>query len=157
MRLSKRSEYGLRALLDLASAPPGTWVSLKDLAARNRLPPKFLEQIFLPLSHVGIADTQVGPGGGYSLGRDASEVTLGEVLRTLDGTLAPVSCLSQIAYERCSCPDEESCLLRSAMTEVRTAIVDVVDRMTLADVVAGGLRPKPRAPRARNPSRRKSS
>ncbi len=140
MRLSKRSEYALRALLDLANASPGAWVPLKELAARNNLPPKFLEQILLPLRNVGIARSQVGPGGGYSLGREASEITLGEVMRILDGRLAPVSCLSQIAYESCSCPDEASCLLRLAMTEVRTAIVDVVDRLSLADVVAGRLR-----------------
>jgi Rrf2 family protein len=140
MRLSKRSEYGLRALLDLASVSPDGPVSLNELAARNNLPPKFLQQILLTLRNVGICRSQIGPGGGYSLGREASEITLGEVMRTLDGRMAPVSCLSHTAYEPCSCPDEETCLLRRAMTEVRDAIVDVVDRMTLADVVEGRFR-----------------
>jgi Rrf2 family protein len=143
MRLSKRSEYGLRALLDLASISPSEPVPLSELAARNNLPAKFLQQILLTLRNVGICRSQIGPGGGYALGRDASEITLGEVMRTLDGRMAPVSCLSHIAYESCSCPDEETCLLRRAMTEVRGAIVDVVDRMTLADVVEGRLRQRP--------------
>jgi Rrf2 family protein len=143
MRLSKRSEYGLRALLDLATVSPDVPVPLNELAARNNLPPKFLQQILLTLRNVGICRSQIGPGGGYALGREASEITLGEVMRTLDGRMAPVSCLSHIAYESCSCPDEETCLLRRAMTEVRSAIVDVVDRMTLADVVEGRLRQRP--------------
>jgi Rrf2 family protein len=139
MRLSKRSEYGLRALMDLATRPPGEPVPLKDLAAANNLPAKFLEQIFLQLRNSGIVHSQPGAHGGYLLGRPANTITLGEIIRSLDGTIAPVSCLSQIAYERCSCPDEASCLLRAAMADVRQAIVDVVDRLTLADSV----RPRP--------------
>jgi Rrf2 family protein len=137
MNLSKRSEYGLRALFDLAGQPPDRPVPLRALAERNRLPVKFLEQIFATLRNAGIVHSQTGPGGGYILGRKADSITLGEVIRVLDGRLAPVSCLSQIDYAACSCPDETSCLLRQAMAPVRQAIVDVVDRTTLADVTSG--------------------
>ncbi len=137
MRLSKRSEYGLRALFDLASQPAGRPIPLRDLADRNHLPVKFLEQIFVTLRNAGIVHSQTGPGGGYTLGRQPDGITLGEVIRVLDGRLAPVSCLSQIDYAPCSCPDEKSCLLRQAMTPVRQAIIDVVDQTSLADVNNG--------------------
>ncbi|MCJ7512298.1 MAG: Rrf2 family transcriptional regulator [Anaerolineales bacterium] len=140
MNLSKRSEYGLRALFDLAAQTAAQPVPLRDLAERNHLPGKFLEQIFLSLRNAGIVHGQTGPGGGYTLGRQADRITLGEVIRVLDGRLAPVSCLSQIDYEPCSCPDEKSCLLRLAMSEVRQAIVDVVDHTSLADVTNGKAR-----------------
>jgi Rrf2 family protein len=136
MNLSKRSEYGLRALFDLAGRPPDRPVPLRTLAERNRLPVKFLEQIFVTLRNAGIVHSQTGPGGGYTLGRKAHSITLGEVIRVLDGRLAPVSCLSQIDYAPCSCPDEPSCSLRQAMAPVRQAIVDVVDHTSLADVAS---------------------
>lgn len=136
MRLSKRSEYGLRALFDLADRTGKSPVSLKELAARNNLPFKFMEHIFLPLRNAGIVLSQSGAGGGYSLGRNPKDIFLGEIIRTLDGTIAPVSCVSQIAYEPCSCPDEETCPLRLVMHRVREAIVDIVDHTSLADAVA---------------------
>ena len=143
MYLSKRSEYGLRALFDLAGQPSDRPVPLRDLAAQNQLPAKFLEQIFGTLRNGGIVHSQTGPGGGYTLGRPAEEITLGEVIRLLDGRLAPVSCLSQVDYEPCSCPDEKTCLLRQAMAPVRQAIVDMVDQTSLADIT-NGRRRRPR-------------
>jgi len=136
MRLSKRSEYGLRALFDLADRTGRGPVSLKELAARNNLPFKFMEHIFLPLRNAGIVLSQSGAGGGYSLGRNPEKIYLGEIIRTLDGTIAPVSCISQIAYEPCTCPDEETCPLRLVMNRVRDAIVDIVDHTSLADALA---------------------
>jgi Rrf2 family protein len=106
-----------------------------ELAERNNLPHKFLEQILPSLRNAGIVSSQLGPGGGYLLGRSADAITFGEVIRILDGTLAPVSCVSQIAYEPCTCPDEGSCRLRLVMEDVRKAIIDVVDQTTLADAV----------------------
>ena len=136
MKLSTRSKYGLRALFDMAAQPPNQPVRLKDLARRNNIPLKFLEQIFLILRHAGIVRSQVGARGGYTLGRPASHITLGQVIRTLDGTIAPVNCISKIAYEPCTCPDEQACALRAVMSQVRDAIVAVVDHTTLADGVA---------------------
>jgi len=135
MNISKRSEYGLRALLDLAENQGADPVPLFELAERNNLPQKFLEQILPSLRNAGIVSSQLGPGGGYSLGRGADEITFGEVVRILDGTLAPVSCVSKIAYEPCTCPDEGSCRLKQVMEDVRKAIIDVVDQTTLSDAV----------------------
>jgi len=136
MKLSKKSEYGLRAMLDLAAHADEGAVRLKDLADRNNIPLKFLEQIFLALRNAGVIRSQVGARGGYMLSRPAEEITLGEVIRTLDGTIAPVGCVSKIAYEPCTCPDERACPLRAAMNQVRDAIVAVVDYTSLADAVS---------------------
>ena len=138
MKLSTRSKYGLRALMDMAAQADAGPLRLKDLARRNNIPIKFLEQIFLLLRHAGIVRSQVGASGGYSLSRAADRIMLGEIVRTLDGTIAPVNCVSQIAYEPCTCPDEATCPLRAAMNQVRDAIVAVVDNTSLADAVAQG-------------------
>ena len=135
MKLSKRGEYGLKALIDLASqADPQTLVQIKDIAQRQQIPLKFLEQIMLAMKNGGILHSRAGIGGGYYLARAADEITLGQVVRLLDGPLAPISCVSQMAYERCVCEDEATCGLRLAMLDVRNAIADILDKTTLADV-----------------------
>ena len=136
MKLSKRSKYGLLALMDLASRKDPSAVPLKDLAKHSNIPPKFLEQIFLTLRNSGIVHSQIGAGGGYALGRPAKYIMLGEIIRILDGTIAPVSCISKIAYEPCTCPNESTCPLRAVMSQVRTAIVAVIDNTSLADAAA---------------------
>lgn len=161
MKLSKRSEYGLRALLDLAAHTNQGPLRLKNLAERNNIPVKFLEQIFVTLRNAGVIRSQVGAHGGYMLGRPAQEITLGQVIRALDGTIAPVGCVSVIAYEPCTCPDERTCPLRAAMSQVRDAIVAVVDYTSLADAVSRGralLNVKPQASNAKpsKPARRKA-
>ena len=138
MRLSRRSTYGLLALFDLAGRNGREPVPLKELAARNRIPARFLGQILLALRNAGIVHSQVGAGGGYTLGRPAEEIMVGQVIRVLDGTIAPVSCVSRIAYEPCPCSDEAHCPLRAVMEGVRDAIVAVIDRTSLADAIAKG-------------------
>jgi Rrf2 family protein len=136
MRLSKRGEYGLRAMIDLA-----TWesearlVQIKDISQREKIPAKFLEQILLTLKNAGIVHSKMGIGGGYYLARLPDEITLGQVIRVLDGPLAPIRCVSQMAYEPCGCPDEATCGLRLSMLEVRNAIAEILDHTTLADVI----------------------
>ncbi len=135
MKLSKRGEYGLKALIDLASqADPQALVQIRDIAERQQIPVKFLEQIMLAMKNGGILHSRAGIGGGYYLARPAAEITLGQVVRLLDGPLAPISCVSQMAYERCTCEDEATCGLRLAMLDVRNAIADILDKTTLADV-----------------------
>ncbi len=134
MRLSRRSEYGLRALVDLARHRPDGPVPLAILADRNRLPPKFLEQILASLRRAGIVRTTLGARGGYTMSADPAEVTIGRVIRLLDGALAPVGCVSLRFYERCSCPDEPACPLRDLMIDVRDALLAILDRETLADL-----------------------
>ncbi len=146
MRLSKRGEYALRALIDLgiAAAQGRALVQLGELAEKENLPGKFLEQIFIQLREAGLIDAKRGKGGGYFLAKAGSEIRIGDVVRMIDGPLAPIHCASQTAYERCSCPDEEHCGLRILMLDVRNAIADILDRYTLADVVEVTLRKRKR-------------
>ncbi len=142
MRLSKRAEYGLRALINLgiAHAAGRALVPAGLLARADNLPLKFLEQILLTLRAAGYVDTQRGKGGGYFLARPPRQVTMGELVRLLDGPLAPLACASKTAYERCSCPDEAHCGLRMLMIDVRNAVAGILDRYTLHDVVEITLR-----------------
>jgi Rrf2 family protein len=135
MRLSKRGEYGLRAMIDLATRDHGsTAVQIKDIAEREQIPPKFLEQILLTLKNAGLLHSKMGVGGGYYLAKAADQISLGSIIRILDGPLAPVRCVSQMAYEPCGCPDEDTCGLRLVMSDVRNAIADILDGTMLADV-----------------------
>ena len=140
MRLSKRGEYGLRAMINLAdyagreNASP--LVQIKDISERENIPSKFLEQILLALKNAGLLQSKMGFGGGYYLARPATEINLGQIVRVLDGPLAPIRCVSQMAYEPCDCPDEQTCGLRMAMGDVRNAIAAILDNTSLADVVA---------------------
>lgn len=135
MRVSKRGEYGLRAMVDLASQPtPGGVVPIKEIARREQIPLKFLEQILLTLRNAGLLHSRMGVAGGYYLAHSPAEITLGQIIRVLDGPLAPIRCVSKMAYEPCACPDEETCGLRLVMLDVRNAIADILDRTTLADV-----------------------
>lgn len=137
MRLSKRGEYGLRAMIELASCEEGNGImQIRDLAERQQIPPKFLEQILLTLKNAGLLNSKLGVGGGYYLARSPQEITLGQIVRVLDGPLAPIRCVSQMAYEPCGCPDEKTCGLRLIMLDVRNAIADILDHTTLADVSA---------------------
>ena len=152
MRLSRRSEYGLRALTDLVRHEGEGPIALATLAERNRLPAKFLEQIMASLKHGGIVRTTLGAHGGYAIAADPSTVSLGRVIRLLDGALAPLGCVSLRYYEPCSCLDETTCSLRDVMIDVRDAMLEILDEQTLADLAA---RPGTRLDRpARSPCRR---
>jgi Rrf2 family protein len=137
MRLSKRGEYGLRAMIILADVQknsPAGMIQIKEISAREQIPAKFLEQILLALKNAGLVQSKMGVGGGYYLARPPKEITLGQIVRTLDGPLAPIRCVSQMAYEPCGCPDEETCGLRMVMGDVRNAISNILDNTTLAAV-----------------------
>ena len=141
MRLSRRSEYGLRALVDLVHHKDDGPVALATLAARNRLPTKFLEQIMATLKHAGVVRTTLGAHGGYAIAADPTSVSVGRVIRLLDGALAPLGCVSLRYYERCSCVDEAGCPLRDVMLDVRDAMLEILDTETLADLAARPGRP----------------
>jgi Rrf2 family protein len=136
MRLSRRSEYGLRALTDLARTDSSVTVPLATLAKRNNLPPKFLEQIMATLKRGGIVRTTLGAHGGYALADDPTTVSVGRVIRLLDGALAPLPCVSLRYYAKCSCPDESTCALRDVMLDVRDATLAILDEETLAQLAA---------------------
>lgn len=137
MRLSKRGEYGLRAMIALARPSPderAPIVQIREIAEREQIPAKFLEQILLALKNAGLLHSKMGVGGGYHLAKPAAEINLGQIVRVLDGPLAPVKCVSQMAYEPCGCPDEATCGLRLAMGDVRDAISGLLDGTSLADI-----------------------
>ncbi len=138
MRLSKRGEYGLRAMIRLAEpAKPGNtpaMMQIKEISRCEKISPKFLEQILLTLKNAGLLHSKMGVGGGYYLARSAGEITLGQIFRVLDGPVAPINCVSQMAYEPCGCPDEQTCGLRLVMSDVRNAIADILDNTSLADI-----------------------
>src|SRR5436190_13372051 len=136
MRLSRRSEYGLRALIDLVRHDDVGPISLHALAQRNNLPPKFLEQIMARLKRGGVVRTSLGSHGGYAMAQDPAEISVGRVIRLLDGALAPLGCVSLRFYEPCSCPDEATCGLRDTMIDVRDAMLEILDEQTLADLAA---------------------
>lgn len=132
MKLSKRGEYGLKALIDLAAGDAEAVIHIRELAEREQIPVKFLEQILLSLKNAGLLQSRRGMNGGYYLARPPEEITLGQVVRTLDGPLAPIRCVSQMAYERCVCENENTCGLRLVMLDVRNAISEILDETTLA-------------------------
>ncbi|OGO31705.1 MAG: Rrf2 family transcriptional regulator [Chloroflexi bacterium RBG_16_54_18] len=137
MRLSKRGEYGLRAMIDLATWEMETGrgiVQIKEIAEREKIPAKFLEQILLTLKNAGLLHSKMGVGGGYYLAKTAREISLGQIIRVLDGPVAPIRCVSQMAYESCGCPDEEACGLRLVMFDVRNAMANILDNTSLAEV-----------------------
>lgn len=142
MKLSKRSEYALRALIDLGIARElgRPVLQVAELSAKEKLPVKFLEQILTQLRVAGYVITKRGKLGGYSLAKPASRIKLGAIIRLLDGPLAPIACVSQTAYHRCTCPDEAHCGLRMLMLDVRNSIARILDRSTLAQIVEITLR-----------------
>ena len=146
--LTKKGKYGLKALVDLAQLNPGETAFITEIATRNNIPKKFLDAILLELRNAGILRSKKGPGGGYSLSRPASEIHIGQVIRTLDGPLAPIRCASRTAFEVCEdCADPERCEVRRSMTDVRDAIASILDNMTLEQFVEndGGFSAAPTA------------
>ena len=134
--LQKKSKYAIRALLALAQRPEQEPVLIADLAAQERIPKKFLEFILLVLRNKGILQSKRGRGGGYFLGRKPEAISLGEVIRALDGPLAPVPCVSHTAYRKCDeCEDELTCGIRAVMNDVRDATAAIFDRESLADIL----------------------
>ncbi len=132
--LTKKGKYGLKALVDLAHLAPGQTAFVTEIASRNNIPKKFLDTILLELRNTGILKSKKGPNGGYSLSKPPEEIRIGQVIRTLDGPLAPIRCASRTAFEACDdCQDPETCQVRLSMTEVRDAIATILDNMTLAD------------------------
>ena len=137
--ISQKAKYALRALLVLCKAGPETSLMISDIAKAQAIPKKFLEQILLELKRAGIVMSRRGRLGGYVLLRPADKITFGEVLRLIDGPIAPLPCLSKIAYRRCAdCQDEATCEIRHVFAGVVKAQREVLDHTTFADAVAKG-------------------
>lgn len=134
--ISQKARYALRALVALTRAGHGTSLMISEIAEHNDIPKKFLEQILLELKRNGIVMSKRGKAGGYLLLRDPASVSFGEVLRIIDGPIAPLPCLSKIAYRRCAdCRNEAECEIRHVFASVTDATRAVLDGTTLADAV----------------------
>ena len=135
--ISQKAKYALRALVALCKIPHGNSLMISEISRDQAIPKKFLEQILLELKRAGIVMSRRGRLGGYALLRAPSEVTFGEVLRLIDGPIAPLPCLSKIAYRRCSdCTDEATCEIRHVFARVTLATREVLDHTSLAEAVA---------------------
>ena len=128
-------------------------VAISEVAGAERMPHKFLEAILLELKRNGLLHSQKGQRGGYLLARSADQITVGQVIRVLDGPLALVPCVSQTAYARCEeCVDEATCGVRFAMKQVRDATAAILDSTTLA-ALGRQCQPRRRRPKAPKPSK----
>jgi len=136
VKLSVRGEYALRALivLGLDYIEDDSVVRIQEISKRQNIPKRFLEQILNDLKSVSILESKRGVTGGYRLKVPPDRITLAEVIRHIEGPLAPVSCVSERFYEKCSCPNEDKCAIRSVMKEVRDAIVKILETVTIAQL-----------------------
>lgn len=135
--LTNKGKYGLKAMVHLAGLEPGRPALVADIAAANMIPKKFLDAILGELRTAGVVHSKKGRGGGYVLARSPSEIMVGEIVRALDGPLAPIACASKRYYRRCEdCPDERKCVVRLMMLEVRDSIASVLDNRSLASMRA---------------------
>jgi Rrf2 family protein len=141
--LTAKGKYSLKALAYLAALGPQATAQAADVARANNIPKKFLDAILGELRNAGFVRSRKGPGGGYRLARSPRLIKIGQVIRTIDGPLAPIACASRTAYQRCrDCRNVKTCLVRLMMTEVRDAMADILDGMTIAEMVAQATRKK---------------
>ena len=134
--MTAKGKYCLKALACLASLEPGAKMQAIDIAKKQDIPKNFLDVILNDLRHAGIISSKKGPGGGYMLARGASEIRIGQIVRLIDGPLAPLACASRTAYRACGdCADIRRCKIRLMMRQVRDAVSAVLDSASVADLV----------------------
>src|SRR5712672_1501988 len=134
MKLSLRGEYALRALIVLGLNYGDSVVRIRTISQQQNIPKRFLEQILNDLKSAGVVESKRGVAGGYRLALPPEDISLATVIRHIEGALAPVSCVSGRFYEKCSCPNEARCAIRSVMKEVREAVVKIVEKVTVAEL-----------------------
>jgi Rrf2 family protein len=135
--LSKKCKYALQALYGLSAEYGKAPVLISTLAVEQKIPHKFLEVILWELKQRGIVDSKKGKRGGYWLAKEPDTITIGSIIRIIDGPLAPLPCASETAYRQCDeCNDVANCGTRIIMREVRDAMAAILDHKTLADVCA---------------------
>lgn len=136
--LSMKAKYALRALM-VMTRNEKKMLSSKTIAGEADIPQKFLDNILQELRHQGLVDSKRGIFGGYFLAVPSSEIMVGNIIRMIDGPLAPIRCASQTAYQKCDdCSDEMTCEIRKTMVEVRNAIAGVLDKKSLRELAASG-------------------
>ena len=124
----------MRALLVLGLNYDDRVVSIGTISEQQNIPKRFLEQILAELKSAGLVESRRGISGGYRLAKRPDQIPLSSIVRHIEGALAPVSCVSEKFYEKCSCPDESRCAIRSVMKEIRDAVVKIAERVTVADL-----------------------
>ncbi|MCX5780887.1 MAG: Rrf2 family transcriptional regulator [Firmicutes bacterium] len=132
MKLSTRGRYGLRAMIEMALTEDKSPIATRTIAERQGISERYLEQLMVPLKRAGLVKSVRGSQGGYNLGRDPEKITAGDIIRVLEGPIAPVECVSETNPE--SCQREDYCVTRLLWTKVRDSIAEVLDSYTLADL-----------------------
>ncbi|MEM0529733.1 Rrf2 family transcriptional regulator [Zongyangia sp. HA2173] len=130
MKISTKGRYGMRLMVELGLAYEGKPVSLRDIAKRQEISEKYLEQIVTRLGKAGLVKSTRGAQGGYRLEREPSQITVGDILRVTEGSLTPVACLDDD-----ECPRRERCVTYSVWSRVQEAVTRVVDQITLQELV----------------------
>ncbi|MEY5049312.1 MAG: hypothetical protein RLZZ175_2671 [Bacteroidota bacterium] len=136
--LSKKAKYAIKALVFLGKNKEEGRVLISDIAEKERIPKKFLEQILLELRKHAILQSRRGKEGGYLLAKSPTEINMGQVIRIVDGPLAMIPCVSHLFYEKCEeCVDEETCTIRNVLKKVRDTTAGILDNTTLQDLISG--------------------
>jgi Rrf2 family protein len=136
--ITQKAKYGFKALFHMAAMPPGTSIRIEEIAEGAGVPRKFLEHILLDLKRKGIVASNRGRSGGYTLVKRPDEMTISDVLRAIDGPIAPLPCISRTAYRRCEdCRDEKTCSVRRLFADTYTATLSLWEGTTLADAISG--------------------
>ena len=136
--LSKKAKYALKALIYLAAETDGEPILISEIAEKENIPKKFLENILLELKKQGILESRKGKGGGYLLNKPADQISFGRIIRIMDGPIALLPCVSETAYRRCDeCEDEHTCKIRMVIKVVRDQTAAILDNTTIADVLQG--------------------
>lgn len=133
MKLSKKSEYACLAIIDLSENTDKEWIKIVDICSRKKIPKKFLEQILVSLKNSGFVKSKKGSDGGYKLNKPASEISIAEIIRLMDGALAPVESVSKYFYE--SSPIEQSPQLLSIFRDIRDYICIKLEHTTFQDLI----------------------
>lgn len=135
--LSKKAKYALKALLYLTKQHEKGLVIISDIAEKQRIPRKFLEAILVDLKTNGILHSVRGKNGGYYLAKKPEEISVGSIIRMIDGPLAPIPCVSHLYYRKCDeCTDEATCEIRIVMKRVRDATAEILDNTFLSNLDA---------------------
>ena len=132
MRLSTKGEYASRAMLELSLHYKEKPLHIRDISRAQDIPQRFLEQILLQLKRAGYLRSRKGPDGGYYLSKPPSEINVAEVIRVMDGPLAPIDCVSVTAHE--ACPHESHCGLKALWKEVRDAVAQIMEKATFEEL-----------------------
>jgi len=134
--ISKKTKYGLKAIVHLASYDPQERVQISSISEEEKIPRKFLESIMLELKKAGYLGAKKGKGGGYYLLKEPSKITISEIYRVLEGPIAPVPCVSLNFYEKCDdCKDEANCEVHLLMVKVRDSALDIYNNTYVSDLI----------------------